>query len=335
MPLAPVKIHIDFGPSVENKSTSVVEKTPEVKSSNSLIPRDSFEGPGTQPSYWDGIAMFDHQLRNAVDLAVHPQRALALAQMTYASIPTSLSKAISEASGSAAENAVNALKNYHGYEVKGAKNIPSNGPVLLVLNHSFATYDAILLGDEIGKQTGRKPKFLVDKMFFKVPGVSELAQYSGLLEGTRENARKALKDEELVIVLPGGMKEALKPSSERYKLKWGERKGFARMALEAGAKVVVGACPAADDIYTVYENPVTKAVYQNFRAPFPVFSGRQHTPIPRPVKLTHVLSEPIEMPKFEPDAITEKLLVEQKNTVKRRMEETMEEALALKRQKVQ
>ena len=207
-----------------------------------------------------------------------------------------------ESGVSLASNAVvNGARWYHNYRVSGLENIPKTGPVLLVLNHSLATYDVVLLVREIEEKTGRTPKPLVDRLFFKVPGVCDLARKAGMVEGSRENARDLLNAGELVIVLPGGMKEALRPSTEKYDVRWDTRKGFVRIALETGANVIIGACPAADDIYSVYGNPLTRAVYSTLRAPAPVFAGRYYTPLPMPAPLTHVLSKPIPMPQIPGD----------------------------------
>ena len=41
------------------------------------------------------------------------------------------------------------FKVYHRYHVEGIDSFPEIGPVLLVTNHSLATYDGFLLGLEI------------------------------------------------------------------------------------------------------------------------------------------------------------------------------------------
>lgn len=53
---------------------------------------------------------------------------------------------------------------------------------------------------------------------------------------------------ELVLVLPGGLCEAVKPHELRYRLLWGHRYGFVRAALRHGAPLVPVASLGADDI---------------------------------------------------------------------------------------
>ena len=231
----------------------------------------------------------------------------------------------------ASKVATSTTKWYHDYQASGLDNIPKSGPALMVLNHSLATYDVALLATEIAEKTGRSPRIIVDRMFFKFPGLSHLAKQGGLVEASRENARKLLNDGELVIVLPGGMKEALKPSTEKYEIQWATRKGFVRMALETGAPIVMGACPAADDIYTVYNNPVTRAAYDYLRLPAPVFAGRYYTGVPMAAKLSHVVSKPVPMPKLPKDRhLTDAFIDGKHKQILKAMDSTMTDALVQK-----
>lgn len=52
------------------------------------------------------------------------------------------------------------------------------------------------------------------------------------MPGTREECLSALKNGHLVSISPGGVREALF-SDESYQLMWGNRKGFAQVALDA------------------------------------------------------------------------------------------------------
>ena len=77
----------------------------------------------------------------------------------------------------------------------------------------------------------------------------------------------------LVVVAPGGMKEALRPREERYQVKWSDRKGFVRLALRTGAPLVMAACPKADDLYDVVDSDLTRRIYDQFHLPIPMLRG--------------------------------------------------------------
>jgi len=195
-----------------------------------------------------------------------------------------------------ADTVMNRAARYHEHRVEGLEHIPASGPALIVVNHSLATYDSGLLAAAVRERLGRDVWLLGDRYIFKIPVVRDLASAYGFVEGSQHNAESLLRDGELVLVAPGGMREALRPSSQKYQLNIRDRKGFARLAMRTGAPVVLSACPAADDIYHVVANPVTDWVYNRYRLAAPVILGKFGTPIPRPAKLVHYLNAPMSPP---------------------------------------
>lgn len=196
------------------------------------------------------------------------------------------------------------LARYHAYTVDGLERVPRQGGALIVVNHSLATYDIGLLGRAIETSRGRTLRMLGDRLIFKLPGLRDLARSAGVLEAKPDAALQLLRQGELVGVAPGGMMEALRPTSDAYEIQWEGRRGFARLALQAQVPIVLAACPSADNLYDVYENPLTRWVYERTRLPLPIATGRFGiTLLPKKVTLRHVLSDPIYPPKLpRPDA---------------------------------
>jgi len=222
-----------------------------------------------------------------------------------------------------------ALRLYHRHEVVGLENVPPSGRCLLVTNHSLATYDIALLYAAIFLGNGRVTRPLIDRLFFRVPMVGPIMEFFGSTQGNQENARSLLAGENIVAVAPGGMREALRPSVERYQIRWNNRKGFVRLAMETGTPIILGACPRADDIYEVYPNPITKWAYKAFKVPLFVARGVGLSPVPRPVKLVHYLSEPLIPPKPVQDPEAFKRQVSRFHSkVCKRMELLIGEAIA-------
>lgn len=182
---------------------------------------------------------------------------------------------------------------YHEHRVVGMEHIPDSGPALIVVNHSLATYDSGLLAAAIRAKCGRNVRLLGDRYMFKIPLFRDLATAYGFIEGSQDNAERLLRNGELVLVAPGGMREALRPSSQKYTLEIGDRKGFARLAVRTGAPVILSACPAADDIYHVVSNPVTAWVYKRYKLAVPVAFGALGTIVPKAAKLVHYINAPI------------------------------------------
>ncbi len=196
---------------------------------------------------------------------------------------------------------------YHHHRIEGLEHIPASGPALIVVNHSLATYDSGLLAAAVRAQLGRNIRLLGDRYMFRIPVFRDLAQAYGFVEGSQQNAEKLLNNGELVLVAPGGMREALRPSSRKYQLDIGDRKGFVRLAVRTGAPIILSACPAADDIYHVIPSPVTDWVYNRHRLAAPLAVGVLGTPVPRPAKLVHYLDPPLAPPVHGTDVDPEQI----------------------------
>lgn len=221
------------------------------------------------------------------------------------------------------------LRLYHQHEVVGMQHIPKKGRALVVVNHSLATYDIALLGCAIYQERERIPRSLADRWFFKFSALGEITKRLGGVEGSHKNAETLLKKGELVTVAPGGMREALRPSTERYQILWEKRMGFAKLAMKTGTPIILAACPKADDIFDVFPNPLTKWAYKNFKIPLIFARGLGPTPLPRPVKLVHFLSPPIKPPKASEDPVQfEKQVADYHEKIVKKARELIGQAIA-------
>lgn len=220
------------------------------------------------------------------------------------------------------------LRMYHRHSVIGMENLPKEGRTLVVVNHSLATYDIILLMTAVFLETGRLPRPLIDRLFFKVPYAGELAEFLGSMQGSQKNAELLLNQDELITVAPGGMREALRPSTERYQIRWDQRIGFCKLAIRTRTPIVLAACPKADDLYDIYPNRLTKWIYQNHKIPFFLARGFGLSPIPRPIQLTHFISEPLPPPEApeDPEQLN-RVATEFHQRVVARMESLISEAI--------
>jgi len=192
------------------------------------------------------------------------------------------------------------LQVVHRHHVAGLDHIPREGRVLLVVHHTFATYDAFLMGLALTEFTGRVMRGLGDDLLFKVPGLRTITHNVGIVPASPGAGQRLLEAGNMVGVAPGGMWEALRGKHERYQTRWGDRRGFIRLALRTGSPIVLAACRTGDDLYTVYDNPITRRVYKRWHIPIPVARGWGPTLLPRPVQLTHHLSAPIVPPPHDP-----------------------------------
>jgi 1-acyl-sn-glycerol-3-phosphate acyltransferase len=221
------------------------------------------------------------------------------------------------------------LADYHRYEAIGLERaLAETGALLVACNHSLATYDAVLLALAGYDASGRWFHAMADRLFFRIPLVGAFFRQMGFVEGTRDVALDLLRRGEVLGVLPGGMRESLRSSRDKYTVDWRGRRGFVWLSMLTGAPIVLAACPRADDIFVVADNPVTPWIYSRFKVPLAIFRGRGPTPVPRPVKLWHLLSDPVH-PRVAPDQVTERDVVAHHDLLSRRMAALMRESLDL------
>lgn len=131
-----------------------------------------------------------------------------------------------------------ALRNYFKVSSSGIENIPLTGPAIVISNHSgFAGFDALMLANEIRRETSRKPKILTHKMWFSGDLLRKLSTEFGFVEANLEKAEEVINEGELLLFFPEGEAGNFKPTSKRYKLQEFKR-GFLRLALKTGAPVI-------------------------------------------------------------------------------------------------
>jgi 1-acyl-sn-glycerol-3-phosphate acyltransferase len=130
---------------------------------------------------------------------------------------------------------------YFRGEVRGLGNIPDEGPVLLVGNHSGGnlTPDTTVFSLAFHAYFGVERRFhqLAHNLVLSMPGLGFLRKY-GTVAASPENARKALRSGAAVLVYPGGDREVHRPSWQSGRVDFGERKGYVRLALEEDVPIV-------------------------------------------------------------------------------------------------
>jgi 1-acyl-sn-glycerol-3-phosphate acyltransferase len=130
---------------------------------------------------------------------------------------------------------------YFRADVKGLENIPAEGPVLLVGNHSGGnvTPDTHVFTMAFSTYFGVERRFyqLAHNLVLSMPGLSMLRKY-GTVAASPENARKALDSGAALLVYPGGDYEVHRPTWESARVDFNGRKGYVRLALEHGVPIV-------------------------------------------------------------------------------------------------
>ena len=130
---------------------------------------------------------------------------------------------------------------YFRAEVRGLGNIPEEGPVLLVGNHSGGnlTPDTGVLTLAFSSYFGVERQFfqLAHNLVLSMPGLSFLRKF-GTVAASPQNAEKALKSGAALLVYPGGDHEVHRPIWQRHKVDFDGRKGWIRLALQQRVPIV-------------------------------------------------------------------------------------------------
>ena len=130
---------------------------------------------------------------------------------------------------------------YFRAEVRGLHNIPAEGPVLLVGNHSGGnmTPDTTVFTLAFNTYFGVERRFyqLAHNLVLAMPGLSRLRKF-GTVAASHENAHKALDSGAALLVYPGGDYEVHRPIWDANKVDFNGRKGYVKLALEKDVPIV-------------------------------------------------------------------------------------------------
>jgi 1-acyl-sn-glycerol-3-phosphate acyltransferase len=126
-------------------------------------------------------------------------------------------------------------------EVRGLGNIPEEGAVLLVGNHSGGNVspDTGVFTLAFSTYFGVERRFyqLAHNLVLSMPLLGFLRKY-GTVAASPENADQALRSGAALLVYPGGDYEVHRPSWERNTVDFDGRRGFVRLALEHDVPIV-------------------------------------------------------------------------------------------------
>eukprot|EP00075_Anas_platyrhynchos_P018788 XP_027308041.1 transmembrane protein 68 isoform X1 [Anas platyrhynchos] len=194
---------------------------------------------------------------------------------------------------------------WHGYELHGVENLPE-GPGILVYYHGAIPIDYLYFLSRLFLWKKRLCLSVADHFVFRLPGLKLLLEVTGVMPGTREECLSALKNGHLVSISPGGVREALF-SDESYQLMWGNRKGFAQVALDAKVPIIPMYTQNVREGYRMFkERRFFRKLYESTRLPFtPPYGGL-------PVKFRTYIGEPIP---YDPNITTDELVEKTKSAV--------------------
>ncbi|XP_006818878.1 DGAT1/2-independent enzyme synthesizing storage lipids-like [Saccoglossus kowalevskii] len=196
---------------------------------------------------------------------------------------------------------------WHGYEILGMEKIPSEGAAVLVYYHGAIPIDAYYIIAKLILYKKRMPHCIGDKFLFSVPGFKLLLKVGCVTPGTVEECIKVLKSDKLLLLAPGGVREA-QFSDEYYEIIWGKRCGFAKCAIEAKVPIIplfTQNCREAFRCLSIGRS-FFRYLYEKCRLPLcPIYGGF-------PVKLRTFIGDPIP---YDPSLTPQQLAVKVQDAV--------------------
>jgi 1-acyl-sn-glycerol-3-phosphate acyltransferase len=189
--------------------------------------------------------------------------------------------------------------------IEGIEHIPSEEGALLVTNHGHFGIDLPVLLTLILEGTGRAVRSLGDRVVFATPFFRDWAHMMGAVEGEPTATVRLLQDDQLVLVYPGGAREALGDPKDAYRLQWESSHGFIRTALRAQKPIIPIAGLGNEELY-VQVVFISKVLGDKYVTPIYMGLGL----LPFPAELHYIVGEPIRLP-YGPEAAEDREIVAQ------------------------
>jgi len=222
--------------------------------------------------------------------------------------------------------------------LSGLENIPAERPLLFVGNHGlFGVLDAPLLISELYRATGIILRPLGDDLHFQVPVWGWASRRLGAVAASPEACARLMRAGETILVFPGGAREASKRKGEKYKVVWGNRTGFARLAIEHACTIVPFCCVGIEDAFDIVldadeilASPVGRALQglgMRRDLVWPLVKGIGPTPLPRPERLYFRFEPPVETASYGRRAEDADRCNDLRDRVKAAIERSIEQVL--------
>ncbi|MGL6236689.1 MAG: lysophospholipid acyltransferase family protein [Segniliparus sp.] len=225
--------------------------------------------------------------------------------------------------------------------VEGLENLPEDGRFLLVANHVISGSDVPLIQYEVSRRIGKQVRGLAHRFFGQMPGFfGDLFQAMGGVVGSPENAAALMAANEPILVFPGGAPEVGRGKDELHQLRWGDRKGFARIAVQHNYPIIPTTLVGADFEYQVLDRAdgvlgkAVKAAIKSFSGEEPelppVKRGVAGTSFRYPQRMYLRFSPPIETAKPAKVSV-EKWVDSVRDATRAAIESSFEDLLAVRR----
>ncbi|BCZ23246.1 lysophospholipid acyltransferase family protein [Mycobacterium senriense] len=132
-------------------------------------------------------------------------------------------------------------KAWFRFEVRGLESLPPEGGALIVANHSggMLTPDVLIFGAAFYAKFGYdRPVYTLSHDGMFAGPMAGLMTRLGVIRASTANAADALRSGGIVLVFPGGIYDAYRPTLAENVIDFNGRTGYIRSAIDAGVPIV-------------------------------------------------------------------------------------------------
>ena len=142
-----------------------------------------------------------------------------------------------------------AAARWHRYETQGIEHLLTGQPCLIVGYHGRPlAWDMCMLSVEVHRQLGYLPHGVVHSGLGAGP-MATVLRGLGFVTGDGPELEAAVQRGEHILVTPGGTREGCRSQSQRYKVDWGNRLGYLKLAWRHRLPIVPVAATGVDDVF--------------------------------------------------------------------------------------
>ena len=239
------------------------------------------------------------------------------------------------------------IEKYFRAEVSGLEHMP-RGPALVVGNHNagITFIEPFFLGHAWNQYTNGRDnlRFLAHDAMVALPVIGNMLIKLGVVRAAHEAADAVLAAGQKVVVFPGGNYEAFRPFRERFRVDFGGKTGFARLALRHRIPIVPVLSVGGHETFFVLQRGAALArllgLKKYLRSELcPLFLGLPfgigfgpifHLPLP--AKITVEVGEPMTFDEYGVDAADDREAAKRvSSAVQARLQQMMDRREATRR----
>jgi 1-acyl-sn-glycerol-3-phosphate acyltransferase len=140
------------------------------------------------------------------------------------------------------------MSKYFRFECEGFDNLRTQSSLIVGYHGSPFPVDVFMLSARVHDELGYMLPAIWLRTWGQIPGLRTMVPaLSGFLsEPNAEEMKTLVSQGKHLVVLPGGSREGMRPFWRRYRLEWGDRVGYLKLALRHGLPIIPIASSGTD-----------------------------------------------------------------------------------------